>query len=306
MRWENGRRSDNVEDRRGQSPARGAMGAAPLLLRFLPAMIRSKTGRIILVVGVLVIFGGRMLGIDVLSLFLGGAGGVAGGGGSPQQTREFSQQEQQLAEFVSVVLADTEDTWKQIFQQRGSVYREPTLVLFSGRVNSACGMATSAVGPFYCPGDQQVYIDLAFFHDLKVRHGAPGDFAQAYVLAHEVGHHVQTLMGISEQVQAAGRGKSKAQVNALSVRQELQADCFAGLWGNAANSQRQLLDPGDLEEALQAATAIGDDRLQREAGGQVVPDSFTHGSSSQRVKWFRRGFESGDLAACDTFAAETL
>ena len=306
MRWENGRRSDNVEDRRGQSPARGAMGAAPLLLRFLPAMIRSKTGRIILVVGVLVIFGGRMLGIDVLSLFLGGAGGVAGGGGSPQQTREFSQQEQQLAEFVSVVLADTEDTWKQIFQQRGSVYREPTLVLFSGRVNSACGMATSAVGPFYCPGDQQVYIDLAFFHDLKVRHGAPGDFAQAYVLAHEVGHHVQTLMGISEQVQAAGRGKSKAQVNALSVRQELQADCFAGLWGHAANSQRQLLDPGDLEEALQAATAIGDDRLQRESGGQVVPDSFTHGSSSQRVKWFRRGFESGDLAACDTFAAETL
>ena len=306
MRWENGRRSDNVEDRRGQSPARGAIGAAPLLLRFLPAMIRSKTGRIILVVGVLVIFGGRMLGIDVLSLFLGGAGGVAGGGGSPQQTREFSQQEQQLAEFVSVVLADTEDTWKQIFQQRGSVYREPTLVLFSGRVNSACGMATSAVGPFYCPGDQQVYIDLAFFHDLKVRHGAPGDFAQAYVLAHEVGHHVQTLMGISEQVQAAGRGKSKAQVNALSVRQELQADCFAGLWGNAANSQRQLLDPGDLEEALQAATAIGDDRLQREAGGQVVPDSFTHGSSSQRVKWFRRGFKSGDLAACDTFAAETL
>jgi uncharacterized protein len=303
MRWENGRRSDNVEDRRGQSPAYSAAGAAPLLLRFLPAMIRSKTGRIILVVGVLVIFGGRMLGIDVLSLFLGGGGS---GGGAPQQTREFSQQEQQLADFVSVVLADTEDTWMQIFQQRGSVYREPTLVLFSGRVSSACGMATAAVGPFYCPGDQQVYIDLSFFHDLKVRHGAPGDFAQAYVLAHEVGHHVQTLMGISKQVQSAGRGKSKAQVNALSVRQELQADCFAGLWGHAANSQRQLLDPGDLEEALQAATAIGDDRLQREAGGQVVPDSFTHGSSKQRVKWFRRGFESGDLAACDTFAAEAL
>jgi uncharacterized protein len=303
MRWENGRRSDNVEDRRGQNPAYSAAGAAPLLLRFLPAMIRSKTGRIILVVGVLVIFGGRMLGIDVLSLFLGGGGS---GGGVPQQTREFSQQEQQLADFVSVVLADTEDTWMQIFQQRGSVYREPTLVLFSGRVSSACGMATAAVGPFYCPGDQQVYIDLSFFHDLKVRHGAPGDFAQAYVLAHEVGHHVQTLMGISKQVQSAGRGKSKAQVNALSVRQELQADCFAGLWGHAANSQRQLLDPGDLEEALQAATAIGDDRLQREAGGQVVPDSFTHGSSKQRVKWFRRGFESGDLAACDTFAAEAL
>lgn len=302
MRWKDGRRSDNVEDRRGQSPAYSAAGAAPLLLRFLPAMIRSKTGRIILVVGVLAVFGGRMLGIDVLSLFLGGAGG----GSVTQQPREFSEQEQQLAEFVSVVLADTEDTWRQLFQQRGATYREPTLVLFSGRVNSACGMATAAVGPFYCPGDQQVYIDLSFFHDLKVRHGAPGDFAQAYVLAHEVGHHVQTLMGIGKQVQAAGRGKSKAQVNALSVRQELQADCFAGLWGHAANTDRQLLDPGDLEEALRAATAIGDDRLQREAGGQVVPDSFTHGSSEQRVKWFRRGFESGDLDACDTFASNSL
>jgi uncharacterized protein len=301
MRWENGRRSDNVEDRRGQSPGYSAAGAAPVLLRFLPAMIRSKTGRIILVVGVVLIFGGRLLGIDVLSLFLGG-----GVGGTAPQSQEFSQQEQRLAEFVSVVLADTEDTWQQVFRQRGSTYREPTLVLFSGRVNSACGMATAAVGPFYCPGDQQVYIDLSFFHDLNVRHGAPGDFAQAYVIAHEVGHHVQTLMGISEQVQAAGRGSSKAQLNALSVRQELQADCFAGLWGHAANTQRQLLDPGDLEEALQAATAIGDDRLQREAGGQVVPDSFTHGSSQQRVKWFRRGFEGGDLAACDTFAADSL
>jgi predicted metalloprotease len=278
----------------------GAAGAAPLLLRFLPAMIRSKTGRVILVVGVLAIFGGKLLGIDVLSLFLGG-----GGATTSQPTREFSQQEQQLADFVSVVLADTEDTWQQIFKAQGGAYREPTLVLFSGRVNSACGLATSAVGPFYCPGDQKLYIDLSFFNDLKSRHGAPGDFAQAYVVAHEVGHHVQTLLGISEQVQQAGRGKSKAQVNALSVRQELQADCFAGLWGNAANRQRQLLDPGDLEEALRAATAIGDDRLQREAGGQVVPDSFTHGTSAQRVTWFKRGFESGDLAVCDTFAADT-
>lgn len=174
-------------------------------------------------------------------------------------------------------------------------------MLFSGRVNSACGMASAAVGPFYCPGDQQLYIDLSFFHDLKARHGAPGDFAQAYVVAHEVGHHVQTLLGISDQVRQAGRGKSKAQVNALSVKQELQADCFAGLWGNAANVDRQLLDPGDLEEALTAATAIGDDRLQKQAGGQVVPDSFTHGSSAQRVKWFRVGFDSGDIANCDTF-----
>jgi predicted metalloprotease len=301
MRWKDGRRSDNVEDRRGQSPGYAAAGAAPLLLRFLPAMIRSKTGRVILVVGVIAIFGGKLLGIDVLSLFLGG-----GATAPAQQSREFSQQEQQLADFVSVVLADTEDTWRQIFLQNGRSYSEPTLVLFSGRVNSACGMASAAVGPFYCPGDQKLYIDLSFFNDLKVRHGAPGDFAQAYVVAHEVGHHVQTLLGISSQVQEAGRGRSKAEVNALSVRQELQADCFAGLWGHAANSQRQLLDPGDLEEALRAATAIGDDRLQREAGGQVVPDSFTHGSSAQRVAWFKRGFESGDFAACDTFADNSL
>lgn len=301
MRWKDGRRSDNIEDRRSQSPGIGAAGAAPLLLRFVPAMIRSKTGRVILVVGVLAIFGGKLLGIDVLSLFLGGGAAAPG-----QPSREFSQQEQQQADFVSVVLADTEDTWGQVFRQQGEIYREPTLVLFSGRVNSACGLASAAVGPFYCPGDQKLYIDLSFFSDLSQRHGAPGDFAQAYVVAHEVGHHVQTLLGISQQVQAAGRGRSEAEVNALSVRQELQADCFAGLWGHAANQQRQLLDPGDLEEALRAATAIGDDRLQREAGGRVVPDSFTHGTSAQRVAWFKRGFESGELAACDTFAADAL
>jgi len=261
-------------------------------------MIRSKTCRVILVIGAIAIFGGKLVGIDVLGLFLGG-GSVA----PTQQSREFSEQEQQLAEFVSVVLADTEDTWQQIFAQQGATYREPTLVLFSGRVNSACGMASAAVGPFYCPADQKLYIDLSFFNDLSERHGAPGDFAQAYVVAHEVGHHVQTLLGISNKVQAAGRGQSKAAVNALSVRQELQADCFAGLWGHAANSQRQLLDPGDLEEALRAATAIGDDRLQREAGGQVVPDSFTNGSSQQRVEWFRRGFDGGNIADCDTFSA---
>jgi hypothetical protein len=294
MRWEDGRRSDNVEDRRGQTPGVSAAGAAPLLLRFLPAMVRSKTGRVILIVGVLVIFGGKLMGIDVLSLLAGGSGTAS------RQGTEFSQQEQQQAEFVSVVLADTEDTWQQIFRQQGATYREPTLVLFSGRVNSACGMASAAVGPFYCPGDQKLYIDLSFFHDLKMRHGAPGDFAQAYVIAHEVGHHVQTLLGISQQVQQLGRGKSKAQVNALSVRQELQADCFAGVWGHLANNP---LDPGDLEEALRAATAIGDDRLQREAGGRVVPDSFTHGSSAQRVAWFKRGFDSGKVEECDTFSS---
>jgi predicted metalloprotease len=265
-------------------------------MRLLPMLIRTKVGRIILVTGILVIFGGRMLGIDVLSLFAGG--GVT----SSQPSPPLGEVDQQMAEFVSVVLADTEDTWQAIFRQLGREYREPTLVLFSGSWTSACGNASAAVGPFYCPGDQKLYIDLSFFNDLQERHDAPGDFAQAYVIAHEVGHHVQTLLGISGQVQAAGRGASAAQVNALSVKQELQADCFAGLWGHAYNIERQLLDPGDLEEALQAATAIGDDRLQREAGRQVVPDSFTHGTSAQRVKWFRAGFESGDIDACDTFA----
>ncbi|MEH6592817.1 MAG: neutral zinc metallopeptidase [Halioglobus sp.] len=300
MQWKGGRRSSNVEDRRGQRVSASAAGAAPLLLRFLPALVRTKTGRTILVVGVVVFFGSRMLGIDLLPLMLGGTPAVQ------QQAAQISPEEAELAEFVSVVLADTEDTWNDIFASLDRQYEEPKLVLFSGRVDSACGMATSAVGPFYCPGDRQLYIDLTFFRDLKQRHGAPGDFAQAYVVAHEVGHHVQTLLGISRQVQQAGQGKSKAEVNALSVRQELQADCFAGLWGNAANTQRSLLDPGDLEEALTAATAIGDDRLQQEAGGRVVPDSFTHGTSAQRVKWFRLGFEGGDISACDTFSVSAL
>ncbi len=303
MRWKGRRRSDNIDDRRGQAPAQGVAGAAPAVLRLLPLLVRTKVGRFVLIVGVLAVVGGRMLGVDVLGPLLGAG---VGGGAVQQAPREFSAQEQELAEFVSVVLADTEDTWQAIFRDLGGQYREPTLVLFTGRVDSACGLASAAVGPFYCPGDQQLYIDLSFFHDLSVRHGAPGDFAQAYVVAHEVGHHVQTLLGISEKVRAAGRGQSRAQVNALSVRQELQADCFAGLWGHAANVDRRLLDPGDLEEALRAASAIGDDRLQREAGGRVVPDSFTHGTSEQRVRWFRKGFDSGDFAVCDTFSARRL
>lgn len=300
MRWKGGRRSSNVEDRRGQGPASGAGGAAPLVMRLLPVLIRTKVGRIVLALGVVAVVGGQLLGIDVLSLLAGGGAG-ANRSGTP-----LSEAQQQSADFVSVVLADTEDTWHANFQALGRQYREPTLVLFTGAVNSACGRASAAVGPFYCPGDQKLYIDLSFFGDLRDRYGAPGDFAQAYVVAHEVGHHVQTLLGISDKVRAAGRGASAAQVNALSVRQELQADCFAGLWGHAANVERQLLDPGDLEEALQAATAIGDDRLQREAGRDVVPDSFTHGTSAQRVKWFRTGFESGDFSDCDTFAAKDL
>ncbi|MDE0952358.1 MAG: zinc metallopeptidase [Halioglobus sp.] len=296
MRWKGGRRSDNIDDRRGQGPAYSSAGAAPMVLRLLPALIRTKVGRIILVVGVVAVFGGKMLGIDVLSM-------LAGGGVSSQPAAQSSEADQRMGAFASVVLADTEETWHALFKQLRRQYQEPTLVLFSGSVGSACGHATAAAGPFYCPGDQKLYIDLSFFHDLDVRHGAPGDFAQAYVIAHEVGHHVQTLLGVSEQVRAAGKGASKAQVNALSVRQELQADCFAGLWGHAANSERQLLDPGDMEEALQAASAIGDDRLQQESGRRVVPDSFTHGTSAQRVKWFKRGFESGNINACDTFSS---
>ena len=299
MRWRGNRQSSNVEDRRGQSAGYSSAGAAPLILRFLPALIKTKTGRVVLVVGLMAVFGSKMLGIDLLPLLLGG-GAVA----PSQESYELSEQQQEMGEFVSVVLADTEDTWHAIFADMGKQYREPTLILFTGRVNSACGTAGAAVGPFYCPGDQKLYIDLSFFADLKNRHGAPGDFAQAYVIAHEVGHHVQTLLGISKQVQAAKQGKSTAQVNALSVRQELQADCFAGLWGHAANVDRSILEEGDLEEALTAATAIGDDRLQRDAGRSVVPDSFTHGTSAQRVKWFSTGFTLGEFAACDTFSAK--
>ncbi|MFT6466493.1 MAG: putative metalloprotease [Halopseudomonas sp.] len=275
----------------------GGAGGVLLLLRFLPMMLRSKIGRVVLVLGVLVFFGARLLGIDLLQVIDGGAPTTA------QPTQEFTPQEQELAEFVSVVLADTEDTWNNIFAASGERYQEPRLVLFANRVNSACGTASSAVGPFYCPADNQVYLDLAFFRDLKSQLGAPGDFAQAYVIAHEVGHHVQNLMGISQKVRAAGAGKSSAQVNELSVRQELQADCFAGVWGHNADNQ-QRLDEGDLEEALTAASAIGDDRLQRRGGGDVVPDSFTHGTSEQRMTWFKRGFDTGDIGQCDSFSAQ--
>ena len=243
----------------------------------------------------------QLLGVDVLSLLTTGAPGAQAPSG---QQAAPSAAEQERAEFVAHVLGSTEDTWRQQFTALGRDYEDPRLVLFSGSVQSACGYAQAAMGPFYCPADHKVYLDLTFFDELHQRFGAPGDFAQAYVIAHEVGHHVQTLTGISAQVQAAGRGASKAQVNALSVRQELQADCFAGVWANHADSSRRILDPGDLEEALGAATAIGDDRLQKQAQGYAVPDSFTHGSSEQRVRWFRRGFESGDIGSCDTFAAQ--
>jgi hypothetical protein len=207
---------------------------------------------------------------------------------------------------VSVVLADTEDTWGAIFTAGGQTYEPPTLVLFSGAVQSACGFAQAAVGPFYCPGDRQVYIDLSFYQELQSRFGAPGDFAQAYVVAHGVGHRVQTLLGISERTMAARQRASEAEANALSVRQELQADCFSGIWAHSADRSRQLLEAGDIEEGLNAAAAIGDDRMQKQTRGYVSPESFTHGSSEQRVRWFKRGFESGSVESCDTFATRGL
>jgi len=209
--------------------------------------------------------------------------------------------EDEQAQFVAVVLADTEDTWNEVFRSAGRNYQEPNLVLFSGSVRSACGFAQAAMGPFYCPADQKVYIDLSFYSDLQNRFRAPGDFAQAYVIAHEVGHHVQTLLGISEQVQRQKAQLSKAEANQLSVRQELQADCLAGIWAHHADRTRALLEQGDIEEGLNAASAIGDDRLQKQSQGYVTPESFTHGSSAQRVKWFKHGYATGDVNACDTF-----
>ena len=274
MRWQMGRRSSNVEDRRGR-------GGAP---------VAAGGGLGVIIIALIAMF----LGVDPSFILEGTQTTTA-----PPQTG--NPQDDELADFVSVVLADTEDVWNPIFQQLGRRYQEPTLVLFSNQVKSACGLAQSAVGPFYCPADQKVYIDLTFYRDLKERHNAPGDFAQAYVVAHEIGHHVQTLLGVSQQVQQAKARASKVQGNQLSVRQELQADCFAGIWANHAQRARNILEQGDLEEALNAASQIGDDTLQKQAQGFAVPDSFTHGSSTQRVRWFKTGFQSGRLDSCDTF-----
>lgn len=298
MRWKNRRSSNNIEDRRGQNFSQASMGgggAAALLFRFLPILLRTKFGRIILL-GVAGLFVASKLGVPIP--FLSGESPL---GASSAGDYQPSAAEQELAEFTSVVLADTEDTWHEIFASFGKNYKEPALVLFSGAVQSACGAAQSAMGPFYCPADQKVYIDLSFYSDLKKRHNAPGDFAQAYVIAHEVGHHIQTITGISNKVRQAKASSSKEEANKLSVRQELQADCFAGIWGYHAKNMRNLLEPGDLDEALTAASAIGDDRLQQQARGYVTPESFTHGTSEQRVRWFKLGFETGDFNACDTF-----
>ncbi len=287
MRWRQGRRSAHVEDRRG---VRLPMGR--------PVTIGGGAGCGLLVLILLAI----LLGVDPVQLLTDSGGtSVTVPPSAPMDSASTSATDE-LADFVSVVLADTEDTWHALFAQRGYRYQEPTLVLFSGYVQSACGMAGAAVGPFYCPADGRVYIDLGFYDELRTRFRAPGDFAQAYVIAHEVGHHVQNLLGIAEQVDSARRRSSPTEANALSVRMELQADCLAGVWANHAQSTRHILEPGDLEEGLNAASAIGDDRIQRQSQGYVVPDSFTHGSSEQRVHWFRTGLATGDMAACDTFS----
>ncbi|WP_207063157.1 neutral zinc metallopeptidase [Motiliproteus sp. SC1-56] len=302
MRWKSGRRSSNVEDRRGETVRHASTGGGLLLLlRFLPGLLRSRKGRGLLIGGVILFFGARLLGIDLLGLLTGQ--GVAP---PPQEPAALSQQDQELADFVSVVLGDTETTWNKRFQAQGKRYEEPVLVLFSGAVNTGCGLGQAAMGPFYCPLDRKVYIDLSFYRDLKTRHGAPGDFAQAYVIAHEIGHHVQNLLGISDRVRQLQQAAGKAEANALSVRLELQADCLAGIWGHDANMDRQMLEQGDLDEALNAAAAIGDDRLQKQAQGYAVPESFTHGTSAQRHRWFLAGFDGGEVSACDTFSADPL
>ena len=297
MKWEGNRESDNVEDRRSGSGGGGGLGG---------------------------LLGGRSVGIGtiVVALLGGWAFGInpitilnilSGGGGAPtEQVAQTGPQQRpapddRMGKFVSTVLADTEDVWKDLFSKGGSAYKEPRLVLFRGQTSTGgCGAGQAAMGPFYCPADQKVYIDLAFYETLTKRLGAPGDFAQAYVIAHEVGHHVQNLLGISGKMDQMRGRVSKTEFNALSVRLELQADCFAGVWAHHAQNQRQILQQGDVEEAMNAAAKIGDDALARSGGGAVVPESFTHGTSAQRQRWFDNGLKNGNVKACDTFSARNL
>jgi predicted metalloprotease len=281
MRWRDERESDQIEDRRGMQAPRGgvALGGGGLLLLLAISWFTGQNP------------------LDLLQAVSGPQSSVE----EPGQVAPRGVPGDEEGRFASVVLASTEDVWGKQLAARGVTYRRPTLVLFSDSVDSACGLESSAVGPFYCPRDGKVYLDLAFFSDLERRFGAPGEFARAYVIAHEVGHHVQNLLGISDKAGEARRRSSEADANAISVRLELQADCFAGVWGHDAGRDAKLLEPGDVESGLAAAAAIGDDRLQKRAQGYTVPETWTHGSSEMRVRWLRRGLESGDLAACDTF-----
>jgi predicted metalloprotease len=287
MRLDNGRESNNVEDRRsgggGGFIGRGSIGIGTIVLALVAAYF----------------------GVDprvVLDMAGGGQTSVQ----SPQGPAQAPPADDAQARFVSIVLADTEDTWKEIFKTANASYVDPKLVLFRGATQTACGTGQSAMGPFYCPADSKVYLDMSFFQDMQTKLNAPGDFARAYVIAHEVGHHVQNLTGVSAKVGRERQRLSEVEGNRLSVRVELQADCYAGIWANHANRTRHILEAGDVESALNAATAIGDDMLQKKSQGQVVPDAFTHGSSAQRVRWFKRGLESGEPQACDTFAARQL
>ena len=292
MKWEGNRESDNVEDRRGSGGASGGGGG----------------------------LGGRGIGIGSIvialaaSYFLGVnpmtvLNILSGGEPAPQVQQGPAQKppaDDRMAKFVGTVLADTEDVWKDVFTKGGATYKEPKLVLFRGATPTACGQGEAAMGPFYCPGDQKVYIDLNFYETLKNKLGAPGEFAQAYVIAHEVGHHVQNLLGISGKMEQMRGRVSQTEYNALSVRLELQADCFAGVWANKAQESRKILEGGDIEAAMNAAAKIGDDALQRSSGGRVVPESFTHGTSAQRTKWFNNGLQNGSVKGCDTFSARQL
>ncbi|PLX43691.1 MAG: flagellar biosynthesis protein FlgM [Hyphomicrobiales bacterium] len=312
MRWKGRRESENVEDMRGASgggfrfpfPGRGrGQGGG------MPVGRRAKGGGIGIGGIILILIVSYIFGINPMELLQGG-GGMAPQPGQPRTTQQpparQSAAEKDLVSFVSVVLADTEDAWHDLFNKIGKRYEEPKLVLFSGSVRSACGFAQAAMGPFYCPGDRKVYIDLSFYKEMKQKFNAPGDFAQAYVISHEVGHHVQTLLGISQKVQQAKQRSGKAAANAIQVRMELQADCFAGVWAHHADRAKSILQDGDVEEALNAAHAIGDDTLQKRSQGYVVPDSFTHGSSAQRMRWFKIGLSQGRINACDTFNASNL
>lgn len=283
MKWQMGRQSDNVQDQRG-----GGVGKA---------VAGGGIGTIILAIVVTLLGGDPSIVLDQANNNPP-VSNAPQGGKAPAPTQE--------TKFVSAVLAQTEDVWNEQFQALGRTYQEPKLVIFSGAVSSACGVAQSSTGPFYCPSDRKVYLDTSFFRDMKTKLQSPGDFAQAYVIAHEVGHHVQNQLGILPKVNQLQRQVSKTEANQLSVRVELQADCFAGVWANQANQTKQILEPGDLEEALNAASQIGDDRLQSQSKGYVVPDSFTHGSSAQRVRWFNRGVQSGSLKQCDTFSAQSI
>lgn len=283
MRWKGRRQSENVEDRRGRMPGGAIVGGGlgTLAILLIVMFLGGDPGKI-----------------------LGQLGGGGGGGSATETGPRTPPPQDEMGEFIATVLADTEDVWTELFRQAGRTYQKPVLVRFAGRVQSACGLASAAVGPFYCPADNQVYIDTSFYDELARRFKAPGDFAQAYVLAHEVGHHVQNLLGISRRVHDAQKDADETTANRLSVRLELQADFFAGVWAHHAQQRWNILEPGDIEEALNAASAIGDDRLQKQAQGYVVPDSFTHGTSEQRVAWFRHGFRTGDMNQGNTFDDE--